>query len=169
MTSFLDPVQEIFQFFEDSMAVSVGFAMGKQSFKDLNALLHVSVIGGFVCGLAALCIMGSLAMTDSIAGPMLNPSYRHNEALINAGCDLIPKTEQLLSHARVYWILQTAGWIPLFINKGTLGFLLGAGDFTGMAIPMIVQTTIPISVVLFICKHGSERTRHPRNIQRGGA
>lgn len=150
MKSFLNPVQEIFQFFEDSMAVSVGFAMGAQKFKDLNALLHVSVIGGFVCGFAALCLMGSLAMSDSIAGPMLNPSFRHNEALISAGCDLIPGTEQLLSHARIYWILQTAAWMPFFVNKGVLGFLLGAGDFAGMAIPMIVQTTVPISLWFYL-------------------
>jgi hypothetical protein len=46
--------------------------------------------------------------------------------LIAAGCELVPTTPMLIEHARVYFLLSAARWLPNFVTKGVVGFLVGA-------------------------------------------
>ena len=146
MASFLEPMKEIFAFIEDSMAVQVGYALAAGRLKELNALLHVSVIGGAVCGAVAFLISVALALDHTSAAAILNPSSVPNAALIEGGCSLIPTTETVLSRARLYWLLIAGSWLPTFVSKGLLGFFAGTGDMAMYAAPMIVAAIVPVSV-----------------------
>ena len=95
MSVFLTPVEEIFAFIEDTMTVKVGYALAAGRFTDLNILLNISVMGGFICGFVAFLLMALVTLNDTFAGYILNPSEISNQKLIDAGCTIIPTTEEL--------------------------------------------------------------------------
>lgn len=146
MASFLTPVEEIFAFLEDTMAIKVGYAIAAGRLDELNMLLNISVFGGALSGFLAFLIMLLLSSSDDMAGPILNPSESTNQDLIDAGCDLIPTTHDILDRARVYWLLIAATWLPKFCVKGIMGFMAGTGEMVAYLIPMITQATIPITI-----------------------
>ncbi len=146
MQSFLAPVQEIFAFLEDTMTVKVGYAVAAMNYSELNALLHIGVIGGAVSGVAAFLLMVWVAFYNTTAEAVLNPSHASNQQLIDDGCALVPTTAHLLAHARTYWVLLTLAWIPNFAAKSVFGFLVGAGHLAPMMFAMIVQATVPIGL-----------------------
>jgi hypothetical protein len=146
MDSFLTPVSEIFAFLEDAMIIKVGYAMVCNRYQELNLLLHISVIAGFVSGLLAFILMLAIALNDASAEPFLNPSAASNQALIDAGCILIPTTKEMLGSARIYWLLSAAAWIPNFMTKGIMGLLIGTGQFFVYFMPLIVASVVPLSV-----------------------
>jgi len=146
MAAFLTPVKEVFSFLEDAMVVKVGYALAAGRLTELNHLLHVSVLGGLVSGALAFVVMLGLALNDSSAEALLNPSAASNQGYIEDGCTLIPTSEELLSHARVFWILQALAWIPQFTSMGVSGFLAGTGQVAVYLFPMIVSATVPIAL-----------------------
>jgi hypothetical protein len=146
MTSFLTPVEEVFAFIEDAMVVKVGYALAASRFADVNLLLHISVIGGAVSGFLAFLLMLILSASRDSAAALLNPSSTTNDELRLAGCSLIPSTDQVLDHARVYWLLMSAAWFPKFMVAGLLGFLAGTGQIIAYLFPLIVASTVPVSL-----------------------
>ena len=112
MASFLEPVREIFAFLEDAMIIKVGYAIAAGRYRELNALLHISIIGGAMCGLVAFAAMAIIAFNDASANVLLNPSAVPNQRIIDSGCSLIPTAAQILMKARPYWLLISASWIP---------------------------------------------------------
>lgn len=146
MTSFLTPIAEVFAFLEDSMTVQVGYAIARNDHSQLNALLQISIWGGAACGLAAFLLMLALSASESSAAALLNPSNGPNAALIAAGCDLVPTTEELLGSARVYWLLTASTWVPQFMSKGVAGFLLGTFQVPSYLFPLVVQASVPIGL-----------------------
>ena len=112
MASFLEPVKEIFAFLEDAMIIKVGYAIAAGRYRELNALLHISIIGGAMCGLVAFVAMAIIAFNDASANVLLNPSAVPNQRIIDSGCSLIPTAAQILIKARPYWLLISASWIP---------------------------------------------------------
>jgi hypothetical protein len=146
MTSFLTPIAEVFAFLEDSMTVQVGYAIARNDHSQLNALLQISIWGGAACGLAAFLLMLAFSTSESSAAALLNPSNGPNAALIAAGCDLVPTTEELLGSARVYWLLTASTWVPQFMSKGVAGFLLGTFQVPSYLFPLVVQASVPIGL-----------------------
>lgn len=146
MSSFLTPVAEVFRFLEDTMTVSVGYAVASGRFTELNALLHIGVLGGALSALIALGLTTIVAFTTASAEEILNPSSDPNDALIAAGCGLIPTTTQLLEHARPYWMLVSAAWVPKFASLSIFGFLTGTGQLPPQLFSMIVSGTVPIAL-----------------------
>ena len=74
MSAFLTPIGEIFAFLEDAMVVRVGYALAADRKSELNLLLHISTIGGLVCGVVAFLCMVAVAFNESAAAAVLNPS-----------------------------------------------------------------------------------------------
>lgn len=146
MSAFLTPIGEIFAFLEDAMVVRVGYALAADRKSELNLLLHISTIGGLVCGVVAFLCMVAVAFNESAAAAVLNPSAGPNARLIDAGCALVPTTAVLLEHARVYFLLNSACWIPNFVTKGIVGFLVGTGNWGVAVLPTIVGATVPIGL-----------------------
>jgi len=146
ISAFLTPIGEIFAFIEDTMTVKVGYAMALGQTSRLNALLHISTIGGVLSGVVAFLVMLVTALNDTSAGAILNPYAASNAALIEGGCALIPTTEELLKGGRTYWILLTAAWIPTFAVSGIVGFLIGTGEFMVFLVPGIVSAIVPITL-----------------------
>eukprot|EP00944_MAST-04C_sp_MAST-4C-sp1_P015495 g15495.t1 len=146
MDAFLTPIHEIFGFIEDTMTVKVGYAIASRRYHDLNILLNVSVLGGLLCAAAAFLAMLGIALNDSLAGWVLNPSEKSNQALIDDGCTFIPSTKALLRNARIYWILSTVTWIPSFMSKGLAGFFVGILELFPYLFPGIIQAVVPISL-----------------------
>ena len=146
MDAFLTPIHEIFGFIEDTMTVKVGYAIASRRYHDLNVLLNVSVLGGLFCAAAAFLAMLGIALNDSLAGWVLNPSEKSNQALIDDGCTFIPSTKALLRNARIYWILSTVTWIPSFMSKGLAGFFVGILELFPYLFPGIIQAVVPISL-----------------------
>ena len=146
MESFLAPVKEIFAFLEDTMTVKVGYAVAALNYSELNALLHIGIAGGVISGVIAFLTMLVVAYYSPLATAVLNPSHATNQIVIDNGCSLLPTTDQLLEHARVYWILITASWIPKFATKAVVGFLIGTGNLLPFLFSSIVQATVPISI-----------------------
>ena len=87
-----------------------------------------------------------IALNDSLAGWVLNPSEKSNQALIDDGCTFIPSTKALLRNARIYWILSTVTWIPSFMSKGLAGFFVGILELFPYLFPGIIQAVVPISL-----------------------
>ena len=56
------------------MTIKVGYAIAAGRLDELNMLLNISVFGGALSGLLAFLIMFVLSSSDSMAGPLLNPS-----------------------------------------------------------------------------------------------
>ena len=144
--SFITPVQEIFQFIEDTMLIKVGYAIAAHRYDEINVLLHVGVIGGFFSALLAFGICLIIVFVRPAAVAMINPSYASNEILINEGCDLVPSTDSILTHASLYWILMTASWIPNFSTLPIFGFLVGSGHIFPYLLATIIQGVVPITV-----------------------
>jgi hypothetical protein len=116
MDAFLTPVSEVFAFLE-AMLVMVIYAIASKRFKDLNILLHVGIVGGFLGGVVAFALMLLTASDTSMATFVLNPSSSTNRALVEARCSLVPTSSALLSHARVYWLLSAlCGGMDTFIH-----------------------------------------------------
>lgn len=145
MNSFLVPVSEMFAFIEDAMTVRVGYALATHRFGELNLLLHVSVLGGLVCGALAFGAMVALSMTGA-AAVILNPSAESNARLIADGCGIVPSTEEILAHARVYWLLSSACWLPAFAMKGVMGLIAGSGNLMVYLLPSVLVSLTPLFV-----------------------
>lgn len=146
MSAFLTPVNEIFSFLEDAMVVKVGYALATKRYDELNMLLHVSVLGGLISGIVAFLMMLLFSSVETTAGALLNPSSASNDALIEGGCGLIPTTAELLSKARVFWLLSAASWIPQFATAGVKGFMAGTGNLGAYLAPMVIMSTVPIGL-----------------------
>lgn len=146
MSAFLTPVQEVFSFLEDAMVVKVGYALAANRLTELNMLLHVGVIGGLVCGIAAFLLLLALASSDTSAEALLNPSSASNQQLIASGCGLVATSTELLAHARVYWVLSASTWPITFATASMRGFLAGVGNFVAYLLPMFIQATVPIAL-----------------------
>eukprot|EP00808_Paulinella_micropora_P027783 g63657.t1 len=146
MASFLEPIKQVFAFLEDSMTVRVGYALASSRYHELNQLLHISVIGGAICAIVAFIIMVILAMDDTTAKALLNPSGGNHESIYDAGCNLMPSSVVLLSHARSYWLIISASWLPQFTIRGLLGFFIGTGQILGYLIPMIIGAVVPLAI-----------------------
>ena len=146
ITSFLAPIEEIFSFLEDTMTVKVGYAVASMNYSELNALLHIGVLGGVGSGLIAFLMTTFIAYYPSTAEAVLNPSHKSNQILIDGGCSLVPTTQELLIHAKTYWMLLTLSWIPKFASKSIFGFFVGAGKFLPFLFASIVQATVPITL-----------------------
>ena len=81
------------------------------------------------------------AVSSTPAYTPLHPLTPHS----GAGCPLLPNTSQLLSHARVYWLLTAAAWLPAFVGKGVLGFFLGARNRTlTLTLTLILTLTLTL-------------------------
>lgn len=144
MSSFLTPFAEIFAFLEDTMVVLVGYAVSSMRTAEMNALLHIGIVGGAVSAIIAIIIALLLAFLSAPAAAILNPSSTPNDALIDGGCSLIPSTAQLLEHARTYWVLSALSWFPKFTTLSVFGFLTGTGQIIPQLLALIVQGTVPI-------------------------
>lgn len=118
MNAFLTPIEETFAFLEDTMVVKVGYALAAGRLSELNRLVHISVGGGLVLGCTAFLLMLILSYAHTSASALLDPSSSSNAALIDRGCSLVPTSQQLLQHARVYWLLIAATWVPKFMTAG---------------------------------------------------
>eukprot|EP01052_Picozoa_sp_SAG31_P024808 SAG31_NODE_2135_length_6364_cov_4.367438_5_plen_339_part_00 len=153
MKAFLTPVSEIFSFIEDAMIIRVSYAIARKDTVELNVLLHLSVLGGLACGLVAFVLCAALAEVESTAAAILNPSAAANGRWLLEGCSLVPSTSQLLLHAKPYWLLTAAAWMPSFATKGLLGFFAGVGRFGPYLAPMLINATVPL-VVWFGLMHG---------------
>ena len=77
---------------------------------------------------------------------MLNPSAVPNDALIASGCTLIPTTDELLLHARAYWLLISGAWLPNFVTKGLNGFFLGTRRWGAYFMPTIINGVVPLVI-----------------------
>ena len=95
MSSFLTPVEEIFSFLEDTMTVKVGYAVAALNYSELNALLHIGILGGIVSGIIAFLLTTFIALYHGTAEAILNPSHTSNQILIEGGCSLIPTTAEI--------------------------------------------------------------------------
>ena len=146
MDAFLTPVEEIFAFIEDTMTVKVGYAIASKRYDELNILLNVSVFGGLLSAAIAFLVMFCIALNDSLAGKVLNPSENSNQALIDNGCTFIPSTNELLKNAKIYWILSTMTWIPSFMSKGLAGFFVGILELFPYMFPGVINAVVPISL-----------------------
>ena len=146
MESFITPMQEIFQFIEDTMLVKVGYAIAAKRHDEINALLHIGVVGGFVSAVCAFAIALVILYIGPAARFVINPSHASNALLIDGGCALVPTTERLLSHASLYWVLMTLRWIPKFSMLSVFGFLIGSGRMFPWMFSMIIQGVLPIVV-----------------------
>ena len=146
MSAFLTPIREIFQFLEDTMTVKVGYALAAGRLHELNVLLHVSVGGGAVSALLAFGLMLFVALYEPAAASLLNPSAAPNALLIDAGCPLLPTTAELLTHARIYWLLKAGAWLPAFVCKGIVGFFLGTRHFAAYGAPIVIGATVPVAL-----------------------
>lgn len=146
MESFITPMQEIFQFIEDTMLVKVGYAIAAKRNAEINALLHIGVVGGFVSAVVAFAITLVILFVGPAATFVINPSHASNALLIEGGCALVPTTERLLSHASLYWVMMTLRWIPKFSMLSVFGFLIGSGRMFPWMFGMITQSVVPIAV-----------------------
>jgi hypothetical protein len=146
MSSFLEPVKEVFAFLEDVMLVKVSYALAQGNLEELNQLLHASVLFGLTSGALSFLLMAAVAAGDGSAAALLNPAAAPNNALIASGCTLIPSTDELLSVARPFWLLSCATWMPTFATMGFTGFLAGAGRFEIVLLPVIIGLAVPISI-----------------------
>ena len=146
MENFLAPIEEIFSFLEDTMTVKVGYAVAALKYSELNVILHIGILGGIISGLVAFVSMIFIAYFRPAAAAILNPSHDSNQIFINDGCSLVPTTPQLLKHARIYFILIAASWIPKFAMKSIVGFLVGTGSFLPFLISALMSATVPISI-----------------------
>ena len=146
MDAVLTPVGEVFAFLEDTMTVKVGYALAAGRHGELNALLNISVFGGLLCSIAAFGLISLVTLNESVSGAVLNPSETSNEVLIARGCTWIPTTQALLVHAKEYWLLTAAAWVPSFISSGIIGFFVGTVDLPPMLISQMVNLTVPIGI-----------------------
>ena len=138
MRSFLSPIEEIFSFLEDTMTVKVGYAIAGNNLKELNALLHIGVLGGACSGILAFLFTIFIAFFHGTSAAVLNPSHASNQVLIDGGCSLIPTTDQMTALTHTYWIFMTLSWIPNFATKSITGFFIGAGHFIPLVFSSIV-------------------------------
>ena len=146
MSSFLEPVKEVFAFLEDVMLVKVSYALAQGNLEELNQLLHASVLFGLMSGALSFLLMAAVAAGDGSAAALLNPAAAPNDILIASNCTLIPSTDELLSVARPFWLLSCATWMPTFAMAGFTGFLAGAGRFEIVLLPGIIGLAVPISI-----------------------
>ena len=128
------------------IGTQVGYALAAGRQHELNVLLHVAVGGGAASALLAFGLMLFLALYEPAAAALLNPSAATNARLISAGCPLLPSTAELLRHARIYWLLKAGAWLPAFVCKGVLGFLLGTKHFAAYGAPMVISATVPLAL-----------------------
>ena len=156
MQSFLTPVGEVFSFLEDAMTIRVGYALAARRHEELNTLLHISVLGGLVCGALAFGTLAALAFS-SAAGAILNPSAASNEVLIASGCTLIPTTSDLEQRARAFLLLSGGAWLPNFATRGMLGLLAGGGDFHLYLLPSLLGAVTPVAVWFLGLPYASDR------------
>jgi hypothetical protein len=145
MSSFLTPVEEIFAFLEDSILVKVGYAIAAGRLRELNALIHVSTIGGATCAIIAFVLMLALAYVDASAKWALAPSSAANAPLAKV-CSLLPSADMLVDAARVYWLVSAAAWLPKFVSKGLFGFFAGTNQLTVYLAPIVISATVPIGI-----------------------
>eukprot|EP00948_MAST-09A_sp_MAST-9A-sp1_P002010 g2010.t1 len=164
MTAVLTPIQEIFQFLEDAIAVRVGSAKAKKNYKEMNLYLYIGVVGGALSGFIAFLLMLFLSLQTDIAEFLLNPSASADQALIQSGCDLIPSSSDLLVHARFYWLLIASAWVPQFVMKGIMGYTLGTGRMYVYAIPMALKPGALLSLWFGLLPHAEDMGLTPLSV-----
>ena len=99
MQSFIAPLEEIFQFIEDTMLVKVGYAIAAKQYTKINFLLHIGRDRRPAVRCLRLRHHPHYFLLGARGDFFINPSHASNALLINEGCSLIPSTERLLSHA----------------------------------------------------------------------
>jgi hypothetical protein len=137
--------------------LEVGYAIATARHADLNVLLHVSVLGGIACALFGWVVMLALAASP-VAYSLVDPSAASNRALIEAGCSLIPTSEEVFTQVKGLWFLRTAAWLPNFATKGLLGFFIGTKQYLIYCLPLLVSATVPVILWFMAFAHNSLST-----------
>ena len=137
--AFLAPMEEIFEFLEDTVTVRIGYALGAGRYREANRLLNAGVVLGLLSGCVGGAVATLLASSDSLLEAVVYPQGAR-DALAYPNCSLLERPQGIVAEVRPFFLLSAFQWPLAFANKVLLGFGLGCGQLWMWGWPMAIRS-----------------------------
>ena len=143
--AFLAPVEEIFEFLEDTVTVRIGYALGAGRYAEANRLLNAGVVLGLLSGCAGGGAASLLASSDAALEAVVYPQGAH-DGLAYPNCSLLERPSGVVAQTRPFFLLSAFQWPLAFANKVLLGFGLGCGQLWMWGWPMALRSAALLAI-----------------------
>lgn len=139
--------QDAFQFFEDTLVVTIAFSIGRGAMSNAALLFKVGLVGGALLGSVAAGMATALTFWPAAMRFLLGAAASEYS---NGGCSLVPSPDVIVNVALRFWILRAWNWPFHFVGLCASGLLLAHREYVIWGITVAVSKVI----LIFWWSHG---------------